>query len=59
MNLQKSLFKIYRNNGTKAKLDSFTVKTSNCGPMVLDGLIYIKNDMDNSCLLYTSDAADE
>ena len=48
MNLQKSLFKIYRNNGAKAKLDSFDVITSKCGPMVLDGLIHIKNDMDNS-----------
>ena len=48
MSLQKSLVKIYRNNGLKAKLDSFTIHKDQCGPMVLDALILIKNDLDKT-----------
>uniref|UniRef100_A0A6C0KIV1 succinate dehydrogenase n=1 Tax=viral metagenome TaxID=1070528 RepID=A0A6C0KIV1_9ZZZZ len=48
MNISKSIFKIYRNNGQKAKLDTFSIEHSQCGPMVLDGLIHIKNELDKT-----------
>ncbi len=48
MNVSKFLFKIYRNNGSKAKIDSFVIQKEKCGPMVLDGLIHIKNDLDKT-----------
>ncbi|CUA71217.1 succinate dehydrogenase iron-sulfur subunit [Rhizoctonia solani] len=44
------VFKIYRWNpdepATKPKLQSYTVDLNSCGPMVLDALIKIKNEMD-------------
>ena len=42
-------FKIYRFNPEKSAkpyYDKFQVKTSECGPMILDALIKIKNEMD-------------
>ncbi|NQY82813.1 MAG: succinate dehydrogenase iron-sulfur subunit [Alphaproteobacteria bacterium] len=42
-------FKIYRYNpddGSKPKLDSYEIDMSECGPMVLDALIKIKNEID-------------
>lgn len=41
-------FKIYRNNKGKVRFDTFKLDKKNMGPMVLDGLIYIKNNMDKS-----------
>ena len=45
-----STFKIYRsNNGNnKVRMDIFDLKKSDCGPMVLDGLIKIKNEIDKT-----------
>jgi succinate dehydrogenase / fumarate reductase iron-sulfur subunit len=42
-------FRIYRWNpddGENPRVDSFEVDTENCGPMVLDALIKIKNEID-------------
>jgi succinate dehydrogenase / fumarate reductase iron-sulfur subunit len=42
-------FKVYRWNpddGENPRVDSFEVDTENCGPMVLDALIKIKNEID-------------
>ena len=41
-----STFKIYRNNKGKVKIDSFEFDKKEVGPMVLDGLIHIKNNLD-------------
>jgi len=46
MNSSKILFKIYRNNGSKSKLNKISFNLNECGPMVLDGLIHIKNNID-------------
>ena len=43
-----STFKIYRNNKGKTKIDKFNFDKSECGPMVLDGLIHIKNNIDKT-----------
>ena len=43
-----TLFKIYRNNKGKTKMDNFNFKRSDCGPMVLDGLIFIKDNLDRT-----------
>ena len=42
-------FHVYRWNpddGQNPRMDSFEVDLDTCGPMVLDGLIKIKNEMD-------------
>ncbi len=42
-------FKIYRWNpddGKNPSIDTYTINTADCGPMVLDGLIWIKNNID-------------
>ena len=42
-------FRIYRWNpdeGNNPRLDVFTVDLGDCGPMVLDGLIKIKNEIE-------------
>lgn len=44
-------FHVYRWNpddGENPKMDTFEVDMDNCGPMVLDALIKIKNEMDSS-----------
>jgi succinate dehydrogenase / fumarate reductase iron-sulfur subunit len=44
-------FRIYRydpESGANPRLDSYDVPLDDCGPMVLDALIQIKNDMDSS-----------
>ena len=46
-NLSTTL-KIYRNNNNSSKIDKFTFDKSECGPMVLDALIHIKNNLDKS-----------
>ena len=43
-----STFRIYRNNNNKVKIDSFNVDKKEVGPMVLDGLIHIKNKVDKT-----------
>jgi len=48
--IQKTLttFKIYRNNNGKTRLDKFVFEKNKAGPMVLDGLIHIKNELDQT-----------
>ena len=44
-------FIIYRcsaDDGTNPRVDTFEVDLDACGPMVLDGLIKIKNEVDSS-----------
>jgi succinate dehydrogenase / fumarate reductase, iron-sulfur subunit len=44
-------FKIYRwdpEEGGQPRLDEFTIDLSKCGPMVLDAVIYIKNEIDQT-----------
>ena len=48
MSLIKSIFTIYRKNGTKVKLEKFNINKKEVGPMVLDGLIHIKNNVDKT-----------
>jgi len=51
MNIVKrrlTTFKIYRNNTGKTRLDKFLFDKEIAGPMVLDGLIYIKNHIDGT-----------
>ena len=43
-----SNFKIYRNNNGKTRIDKFQIEKNEVGPMVLDGLIHIKNNIDKS-----------
>ena len=49
-----STFKIYRNNKGKVRMDSFQFDKKEVGPMVLDGLNRIKNNLDKIGLLKTS-----
>jgi succinate dehydrogenase/fumarate reductase iron-sulfur protein len=43
------LFKIYRNNKLiKTRMDKFYINKNDCGPMVLDALIHIKNYEDKT-----------
>jgi succinate dehydrogenase / fumarate reductase, iron-sulfur subunit len=42
-------FRVYRRDpedGRKPRIDAYFVDTNDCGPMVLDGLIWIKNNVD-------------
>jgi succinate dehydrogenase / fumarate reductase iron-sulfur subunit len=44
-------FRVYRWNpddGRNPRLDTYFIDTQNCGPMVLDGLIWIKNNIDST-----------
>ena len=44
-------FKVYRwspDDGANPRLDSFEIDLDRCGPMVLDALIHIKNDVDST-----------
>tara|TARA_B100000424_G_scaffold269354_1_gene266116 strand:+ start:726 stop:1430 length:705 start_codon:yes stop_codon:yes gene_type:complete len=43
-----SSFKIYRNSNGKSKMDVFEIDKKETGPMVLDGLIHIKNNVDKT-----------
>jgi succinate dehydrogenase/fumarate reductase iron-sulfur protein len=43
-----STFKIYRNLKGKTKIDTFNIDKKETGPMVLDGLIHIKNNIDKT-----------
>ena len=47
--VKKRVFKIYRYNpeeGSNPRLDTYEVDMAQCGPMVLDALIHIKNNID-------------
>ena len=49
MSIKNTVIKIYRNSGTgKARLDNITINQKDCGPMVLDALIHIKNNVDKT-----------
>jgi succinate dehydrogenase / fumarate reductase iron-sulfur subunit len=44
-------FKVYRwdpDSGKTPRMDSYTIDLDKCGPMVLDAIIYIKNEIDPS-----------
>ncbi len=44
-------FRVYRwspDDGEKPRMDSYTIDLDQCGPMVLDALIKIKNEVDSS-----------
>lgn len=44
-------FRIYRwdpDSGENPRIDSYTIDLDKCGPMVLDAIIYIKNEVDPS-----------
>ena len=46
---RKKLFRLYRwdpDTGENPRMDEYEVDLSKCGPMVLDALIHIKNDID-------------
>ena len=46
---RQKTFRIYRyepDSGENPKLDTFEIDLDKCGPMVLDALIYIKNELD-------------
>ncbi|NDW04657.1 succinate dehydrogenase iron-sulfur subunit [Jiella pacifica] len=50
-------FKIYRwspDDGDNPRMDTFYVDTADCGPMVLDALLWIKNKVDSSLTLRRS-----
>ena len=40
--------KIYRHSANKTKMDTFSFNRNDCGPMVLDALIHIKNNLDKT-----------
>ena len=46
--LKSTTFRIYRNNRGKTRMDKFIFSRDVCGPMVLDGLIHIKNNIDRT-----------
>ena len=48
---RKKIFRIYRwqpDLGENPKLDSYEIDLDKCGPMVLDAVIYIKNELDTT-----------
>jgi len=48
---RKKVFKLYRWNPDEdenPRMDEYTIDLSKCGPMVLDALIHIKNDVDST-----------
>lgn len=47
----KKVFRIYRwepDSGDNPRLDTYEINLDNCGPMVLDAIIYIKNEIDST-----------
>ena len=46
--LNTSTLKIYRNSKNKAHIETFNLNKDEMGPMVLDALIYIKNNKDKT-----------
>ena len=54
---RKKTFNVYRwspDDAENPRLDSFTIDLDKCGPMVLDALLYIKNDIDQTLTLRRS-----
>ncbi|PZP56712.1 MAG: succinate dehydrogenase iron-sulfur subunit [Micavibrio aeruginosavorus] len=50
-------FKVYRwdpDNNENPRLDEYTIDLDKCGPMVLDALLYIKNEIDSTVTLRRS-----
>lgn len=48
---RKKTFRIYRwdpESGNNPTLDTYEINLDNCGPMVLDAIIYIKNELDST-----------
>jgi succinate dehydrogenase / fumarate reductase iron-sulfur subunit len=46
---KKRTFRVYRwdpDSGENPRVDSYEIDVEKCGPMILDALIYIKNDID-------------
>ncbi|MEM7543434.1 MAG: succinate dehydrogenase iron-sulfur subunit [Pseudomonadota bacterium] len=46
---RKKAFRIYRwepDSGKKPEIDTFKIDLDKCGPMVLDAIVYIKNELD-------------
>tara|TARA_B100000482_G_C12530719_1_gene268342 strand:+ start:191 stop:895 length:705 start_codon:yes stop_codon:yes gene_type:complete len=43
-----STFRVYRNYENKTRMDKFDIDKHEVGPMVLDGLIHIKNNLDRT-----------
>jgi len=47
----KKTFRIYRwepDSGENPRLDTYEIDLDNCGPMILDAIIYIKNEIDST-----------
>lgn len=47
----KKIFRVYRwepDSGNNPRLDTYEIDLANCGPMVLDAIIYIKNEIDST-----------
>ena len=54
---RKKTFKVYRydpDTGENPRLDEYTIDLDKCGPMVLDALLYIKNEVDSTVTLRRS-----
>ena len=48
---RRKVFRIYRwdpDSGENPRIDSYEINLDNCGPMVLDAIIYIKNEIDTT-----------
>ena len=48
---RKRTFRVYRwdpDSGENPRMDSYTIDLDKCGPMVLDAIIYIKNEIDST-----------
>ena len=43
-----SILRVYRRSEHKTKMDTFHIDKAHCGPMVLDALIYIKDNTDKT-----------
>jgi succinate dehydrogenase / fumarate reductase iron-sulfur subunit len=47
----KKVFRVYRwepDSGNNPRMDTFEIDLDRCGPMVLDAIIYIKNELDTT-----------
>ena len=50
-------FKVYRYDPvskSKPSLQTYTIELTNCGPMILDALLYIKDEMDSTLAMRRS-----
>ena len=46
--LQKNIIRVYRTTKKKTHMQTFVINKQDCGPMVLDALIYIKDNLDST-----------